>query len=237
MGSEASELIEFHITGFRKFHLVPENPTEILVGKIEEYSRKHGMAPGTQLGSCTVLETAGKGALDPLLQLLSSSHEEIEKPLIMSAGASGDVKLGGGSLSVPPKRIVWVHLGVNIASNNFSVERRAVNEATFGCSDELGWQPQRVPIVPEDGPTSFIRETTLPIRDIVSALSKEGFNVMESYDAGRFVCNYVYYHSLRHAQVSGVKSLFVHVPSFHFINQECQLEFIAALLKVLAMFC
>uniref|UniRef100_A0A7I4CLE0 Pyrrolidone-carboxylate peptidase n=1 Tax=Physcomitrium patens TaxID=3218 RepID=A0A7I4CLE0_PHYPA len=130
-----------------------------------------------------------------------------------------------------------VHLGVNIASNNFSVERRAVNEATFGCSDELGWQPQRVPIVPEDGPTSFIRETTLPIRDIVSALSKEGFNVMESYDAGRFVCNYVYYHSLRHAQVSGVKSLFVHVPSFHFINQECQLEFIAALLKVLAMFC
>lgn len=108
MGSEASELIEFHITGFRKFHLVPENPTEILVGKIEEYSRKHGMAPGTQLGSCTVLETAGKGALDPLLQLLSSSHEEIEKPLIMSAGASGDVKLGGGSLSVPPKRIVWV---------------------------------------------------------------------------------------------------------------------------------
>lgn len=82
-----------------------------------------------------------------------------------------------------------------------------------------------------------ILQTTLPIRDIVSALSKEGFNVMESYDAGRFVCNYVYYHSLRHAQVSGVKSLFVHVPSFHFINQECQLEFIAALLKVLAMFC
>lgn len=41
-----------------------------------------------------------------------------------------------------PLTLVQVHLGVNIASNNFSVERRAVNEATFGCSDELGWQPQ-----------------------------------------------------------------------------------------------
>lgn len=71
----------------------------------------------------------------------------------------------------------------------------------------------------------------------MSALSKEGFDVMESYDAGRFVCNYVYYHSLRQAQKNGVKSLFVHVPLFMVINQERQLQFIAALLKVLTIFC
>lgn len=35
-----------------------------------------------------------------------------------------------------------VHFGVNSVSNNFAVERRAVNEATFRCPDELGWQPQ-----------------------------------------------------------------------------------------------
>lgn len=145
---------------------------------------------------------------------------------------------------------------------------------------------QREPIVPEDGPTSFIREvsifdfrryslqislvctfhvavrfmlfssfscgsdilhilkcvivilqTTIPVRDIVGHLKKEGFDVMESYDAGRFVCNYVYFHSLRQAQKNGVRSLFVHVPMFVVINEERQLQFIAALLKVLATFC
>jgi pyroglutamyl-peptidase len=120
-------------------------------------------------------------------------------------------------------------------SNNFAVERRAVNEATFRCPDELGWQPQREPIVPDDGPISFIRETTVPVRDVVSALkTRGGFDVMESYDAGRFVCNYVYYYSLRQAHKNGVTSLFVHVPLFVAISEERQLQFIAALLKVLA---
>ena len=35
-----------------------------------------------------------------------------------------------------------VHFGVNSGATNFAVERRAVNEATFRCPDELGWQPQ-----------------------------------------------------------------------------------------------
>jgi len=238
MGSEAPELVEFHVTGFKKFHGVADNPTEILVAKIEEYMRTHGMPSGAQLGSCTILETAGEGALAPLLQLLNAPHEGIERPLIMSTtGDSQGVQLSRGLLSVPHKRIVWVHFGVNSVSNNFAVERRAVNEATFRCPDELGWQPQREPIVLEDGPTSFIRETTIPVRDIVGHLKKEGFDVMESYDAGRFVCNYVYYHSLHQAQKNGVKSIFVHVPMFIVINEERQLQFLGALLKVLATFC
>lgn len=108
MGSEAPELIEFHITGFKKFHGVEDNPTEVLVGKLEEYMRIHEMPSGTQLGSCTVLETAGQGALAPLIQLLNTPHEGIERPLIMTTGDSQGVQLGRGLLSVPHKRIVWV---------------------------------------------------------------------------------------------------------------------------------
>jgi pyroglutamyl-peptidase len=80
-------------------------------------------------------------------------------------------------------------------------------------------------------------QTTFPVRDVVTALKNGGFDVMESYDAGRFVCNYVYYHSLRQAQKNGVKSIFVHVPLFMVINEERQLQFIAALLKILATSC
>lgn len=35
-----------------------------------------------------------------------------------------------------------LHLGVNSASIKFAIEQQAVNEATFRCPDELGWQPQ-----------------------------------------------------------------------------------------------
>jgi pyroglutamyl-peptidase len=41
---------------------------------IEEYVRKHhGMPTRILLGSCTVLETAGEGALGPLMELFHSS--------------------------------------------------------------------------------------------------------------------------------------------------------------------
>lgn len=57
---------------------------------------------------------------------------------------------------------------------------------------------------------------------------------MISNDAGRFVCNYVYYHSLRFAEQHGNKSLFVHVPLFSRINEETQMRFTASLLDAIA---
>lgn len=65
-------------------------------------------------------------------------------------------------------------------------------------------------------------------------LLKEGFEVTPSDDAGRFVCNYVYYHSLRHAAMHSTKSIFVHVPSFSVINEATQMQFVAALLHAIA---
>jgi pyroglutamyl-peptidase len=71
----------------------------------------------------------------------------------------------------------------------------------------------------------------------VKFLEKGGFDVMISDDAGRFVCNYVYYHSLRLAEQKGHKSLFVHVPLFSRINQETQMRFVASLLEAIASTC
>jgi pyrrolidone-carboxylate peptidase len=38
--------------------------------------------------------------------------------------------------------MLQLHLGVNSGAARFAIERLAANEATFRCSDELGWQPQ-----------------------------------------------------------------------------------------------
>ncbi|XP_077218115.1 peptidase C15, pyroglutamyl peptidase I-like protein isoform X1 [Tasmannia lanceolata] len=212
MGSEGPSVVTVHVTGFKKFHGVAENPTETIVSNLKGFMQEKGLPKGLILGKCNVLETAGHGALAPLYHILESSTSE--------SSNSG--------------RIIWLHFGVNSGATRFAVEQQAVNEATFRCPDELGWKPQKVPIIRSDGNISRTRETSLPVNEITKALAKMGYEVMSSDDAGRFVCNYVYYHSLRFAEQHGIKSLFVHVPLFLTIDEETQMQFAASLLEVLA---
>lgn len=66
------------------------------------------------------------------------------------------------------------------------------------------------------------------------------FPVKKSTDAGRFVCNYIFYKSLKMAdQMSKDSSLkghsvFVHVPPFYHIDAEDQLKFLQNLLDVIS---
>jgi pyroglutamyl-peptidase len=216
MGSEGPAAVTIHVTGFKKFHGVSENPTETIVNNLKEYMKKNGLPKGLTLGSCSILETAGQGSLAPLYQTLQSAISEKD------------------SQSSNSGRIIWLHFGVNSGASRFAIEHQAVNEATFRCPDEMGWKPQKVPIIPADGGISRIRETSLPVEEITKALAKKGFEVMTSDDAGRFVCNYVYYHSLRFAEQNMIKSLFVHVPLFLTIDEKTQMQFVASLLEVLA---
>ncbi|XP_059648399.1 uncharacterized protein LOC132294523 [Cornus florida] len=215
MGSEGSPPVTVHVTGFKKFSGVSENPTEKTVSNLEAYIKKRGVPKGVILGSCSTLETAGEGALVPLYQMLQSSMN------------------GKDSESSDSKRVIWLHFGVNGTITKFAIEHLAFNEATFRCPDEMGWKPEKVPVIPEDE-LFQARETSLPVEGIFKALAEMGYEVMVSNDAGRFVCNFVYYHSLHFAEQNGIKSLFVHVPPFSIIDEETQMQFAASLLEVLA---
>lgn len=85
----------------------------------------------------------------------------------------------------------------------------------------------------------LILKTGCSIDAILEFLKKmKGYDdAMISDDAGRFVCNYVYYHSLRFAEEKGHKSLFVHVPPFSRINEETQMKFMGSLLEAIALSC
>lgn len=73
MGSEGPKNVVIHVTGFKKFNVFATNPTETLVSNIRSHVEKIGLPPGVSLGSCTVLESAGEGALPTLQKLLESS--------------------------------------------------------------------------------------------------------------------------------------------------------------------
>lgn len=217
MGSEGPKAITIHVTGFKKFQGVAENPTEVIVNNLKDYVERRGLPAGVTLGSCTVLDAAGDGALPQLYQTMESVVSKTD--------------------TVSNANVVWLHLGVNSGAVRFAIEQQAANEATFRCPDELGWQPLQVPIVLEDGGVSRTRKTCLPVDAIFKSLKKGAYDVMVSGDAGRFVCNYVYYHSLRFAEQKGNKSLFVHVPLFSRIDQETQMQFTASLLEAIASAC
>lgn len=72
MGSEGPTPVTIHVTGFKKFQGVPENPTERLVTNLRSYVEKRGLPAGVTLGSCIVLETAGEGALPALCRVIES---------------------------------------------------------------------------------------------------------------------------------------------------------------------
>ncbi|WCJ38467.1 Peptidase C15 pyroglutamyl peptidase I-like [Euphorbia peplus] len=186
-------------------------------GPKEDHVGKTSLGAGFTIGSCTILETAGDGALPMLRKVLESS---------VSATNEGK-----------NQQVVWLHLGVNSGATQFAIERLAVNEATFRCPDELGWQPLQHPIVSKDGGTSFTRETCCSMEAILKILQKMGHDVTSSDDAGRFVCNYVYYHSLKFAEEKGHKSLFVHVPLFTTVERDTQMSFVVALLEAIASTC
>lgn len=73
MGSEGPPAVTIHVTGFKKFHGVSENPTETIVSNLNEYMKKKGLPKGVILGSCSVLETAGHGAIVPLYQTFQNA--------------------------------------------------------------------------------------------------------------------------------------------------------------------
>lgn len=77
-------------------------------------------------------------------------------------------------------------------------------------------------------------QTSLPINEIADEMEKMGLPVVVSKNAGRFVCNYVYYNSLHFADGNGIKSLFVHVPLFNQIDEATQMLFVSSLLTVIA---
>ncbi|KAJ0818230.1 putative peptidase C15, pyroglutamyl peptidase I [Helianthus annuus] len=90
MGSEGPKSVVIHVTGFKKFNVFATNPTETVVSNLRKYVEKTGLPPGVSIGSCTILETAGDGALPALQKLLESS--------VSSENNSGS------------KEVVWVSL-------------------------------------------------------------------------------------------------------------------------------
>ena len=122
-----------------------------------------------------------------------------------------------------------LHLGVHGGAKQIHVENQAFNNDDFRIPDNKGIQLNNHTIAPE---CPEIYQTSIDVCKLVESLG-EGYCV--SNDPGRFLCNHVFFQSLRWcATCDGTKHcLFVHVPPFSVVSFKDQYQLILTLLNTL----
>ncbi|EDY36644.1 pyrrolidone-carboxylate peptidase [Aciduliprofundum boonei T469] len=106
---------------------------------------------------------------------------------------------------------VVISLGLAPTYTSITVERVGLNLVDARIPDNDGEQPMDMPIV-EDAPLAYL--ATLPTREIVEELKKNGIPAVLSYSAGTYLCNYALFKVLHYASEHGYpKSAgFIHIP-------------------------
>ena len=99
-----------------------------------------------------------------------------------------------------------IHFG-QAPRDKISIEKRAINNLTFIIKDNGDNFPQNEPII--DGNPEFLY-TKIDSDSLYRQLKHNNIHVELSLDAGKFICNYVYYLSLN----TGLKSIFIHLPLY-----------------------
>ena len=107
--------------------------------------------------------------------------------------------------------ILHLALGLAAATPYVRIERYGRNRSTTETPDNLGTIAHDV-VIENEGPD--IVETTLDVAAIARALIANNIDAQVSEDAGGYVCNDLYYRSLRRgaALTPTRHALFVHVP-------------------------
>lgn len=88
-------------------------------------------------------------------------------------------------------------------------EAVAINLREAKIADNAGNQPADTPVI-ADGPAAYF--ATVPVRQMVNAISAAGIPAGLSLSAGAFVCNDTLYTLLHHYHGSGVQVGFIHIP-------------------------
>ncbi|HEX5527939.1 MAG TPA: pyroglutamyl-peptidase I [Methylomirabilota bacterium] len=110
-----------------------------------------------------------------------------------------------------PGLVAAVHLGLAGGRARVSLERTAVNVMDYSRPDAYGQVLRDVACV-ADGPSAYF--STLPLREMLAALTAEGIPAVISNTAGTYLCNDVSYVTLHTLAQQGVTipAGFIHLP-------------------------
>ena len=210
-----------YVTGFGPFMGVEQNPTSTLCETLKRYIRD-GVAPDVDKKILQEFDESGielKG-----LKVLEVAAESCRSEV------PGIVEFLKGYKDKNQEAVI-IHLGVASGRQSIGLECRAVNEATFRVPDQKGYQCCGEAVVANSAPVMFC---SLDLPRILSEMHDRGVTCEMSTDAGRFLCNYVFFQSLHAAKPFDIPVLFVHVPAFEQMDHKTQVLGILCLFIAIA---
>lgn len=143
------------------------------------------------------------------MRVLRNDHAWLRTRILPVDSHLGPLRLRRALREVKPDALVM--LGEAGGSREIRLETMAWNELDFRIPDAAGRQPVKSPIH-LDGP-GFLA-STLPFATLRTSLADDGFPVVCSEDAGRYLCNQILFDALHHieARSLGCMAGFVHLP-------------------------
>jgi pyroglutamyl-peptidase len=107
--------------------------------------------------------------------------------------------------------VAVLHLGLASSRARIALERVGLNVMDEAMPDNAGYQATGEPCVP-GGPAAYF--STLPIKDVVAALTAEGVPAYISNTAGTYLCNHTLYSTLHLVHERGLRARvgFMHLP-------------------------
>ena len=121
-------------------------------------------------------------------------------------------------------------LGQAASRENVTPELVARNQRWARIPDNAGASPKGGTVLPGGEDALF---ATLPVRTMTEAICAEGLPGALSSDAGRYVCNDLYYTVLHHLHGTPIPAAFVHVPSAATIPPEQTARALEAAIRVI----
>lgn len=132
---------------------------------------------------------------------------EIQKLLLPTRFGEAAIHLLAEAERLRPDAVISV--GQAGRRSAITPELVAINLREARIPDNGGYQPVNVPVV-QGGPTAYF--STLPVREMVAAVTKAGVPAALSSTAGTFVCNDVFYTLLHRFHATSIPAGFIHVP-------------------------
>lgn len=157
----------------------------------------------------TGFEPFGACAVNPSWDVARIAAEASDIPAradLLPVTFRAAAEYGATVLADPGAPAALIHVGLSGDRNWISLERFGRNASGDGKDNDGASRPGRLVA---DGPE--LLETGFDLDALAAGLAADtGREVRVSDSAGAYVCNAIYYHSLRHARDARV--LFVHVP-------------------------
>lgn len=133
--------------------------------------------------------------------------EKLELPVVFGEAAEMIINRIGCET---PEAVIMT--GVAAGRDKITPEVTAVNLADARIPDNAGHSPKWERIIP-DGPDGIF--STLPVREMVSAMEAAGLAAGLSHSAGTYVCNDTFYRVCSYVRTRGldIPCGFIHVPT------------------------